>query len=192
MLDLFRRRRGIAGVLARDGWQGRKIQEKNTVEEVYTEIYPTVRGYRYKLGRELVSPLGTDSREERRKPSYPPISSSVSCASIIQRSTTPEPSSEIRRGIANAYVFLRNSSFGLASPPPLPLPRAAFHDPRRSNTDRDPRFHCVSFQPRAPWEAGLFSLHEGKNGPSSRARIAGDNYSLGIIEAERNQIEGNR
>lgn len=38
VLDRFRRRRGNSLAC----WQGRKMQEKNTVEEVYTEIYPTV------------------------------------------------------------------------------------------------------------------------------------------------------
>lgn len=80
------------------------------------------------------------------------ISPFVSGAGIILRSTTPEPSSEIRRGIASAYIFLRNSSFGLASPPSPPR----FH---RSPPQRGSSFPCVLFPALCCGRSCLFPLY---------------------------------
>lgn len=92
---------------------------------------------------ELVSPLGIDLEKNRASLSYLLFRLR---ASIIQRSTTPEPSSEIRRGIANAYIFLRNSSFGLASPPSSSHSPSTFAGPRRSSNTSRSSFPCVLFQ----------------------------------------------
>lgn len=101
---------------------------------------------------ELVSPLGIDLEKNRASLSYLLFRLR---ASIIQRSATPEPSSEIRRGIANAYIFLRNSSFGLASPPSSSHSPSTFAGPKI--IEHKPILVSVCFISSCiPWEAAFF------------------------------------